>query len=122
MISEERLRTAARAVSQAMIDSLPEPEDCHHDFSPEFERKMKKLLRRSRHWGLYQGLKRAACFFLVLLLSSGAFLTVNAEAREIVFGWVSEKFEDAQRYFYPGKTSSSVDIAVSYTHLRAHET
>ena len=39
MISEERLRTAARAVSQAMIDSLPEPEDCHHDFSPEFERK-----------------------------------------------------------------------------------
>ena len=48
MISEERLRTAARAVSQAMIDSLPEPEDCHHDFSPEFERKMKKLLRRSR--------------------------------------------------------------------------
>ncbi|MDY3993032.1 MAG: DUF4367 domain-containing protein [Evtepia sp.] len=110
MISEERLRTAARAVSQAMIDSLPEPEDCHHDFSPEFERKMKKLLRRSRHWGLYQGLKRAACFFLVLLLSGGIFLTVNAEAREIVFGWVSEKFEDAQRYFYPGKTTSSVDI------------
>lgn len=110
MISEERLRTAARAVSQALIDSLPEPEDCHHDFSPEFERKMKKLIRRSRHWGLYQGLKRAACFFLVLLLSSGAFLTVNAEAREIVFGWVSEKFEDAQRYFYPGETTSSVDI------------
>ena len=105
MISEERLRTAARAVSQAMIDSLPEPEDCHHDFSPEFERKMKKLLRRSRHWGLYQGMKRAACFFLVLLLSGGAFLTVNAEARGIVFGWVSERVEDAQRYFFAGNST-----------------
>lgn len=110
MISEARLRTAARAVSQAMVDGLPEPEDCNHDFSPEFARKMEKLLRRGRHWGIYRGLKRVACFFLVLLLSGGAFLTVNAEAREIVFGWVSEKWEDAQRYFYLGETTSSVDI------------
>ena len=108
MISEERLRTAARAVSQAMIDSLPEPEDCHHDFSPEFERKMKKLLRRSRHWGLYQGLKRAACFFLVLLLSGGAFLTVNAEAREIVFGWVSQQLENTRHYFFVEESAGEV--------------
>lgn len=107
MISEERLRTAARAVSQAMIDSLPEPEDCHHDFSPEFERKMKKLLRRSRHWGLYQGMKRAACFFLVLLLSGGIFLTVNAEAREIVFGWISERLDEDYHYFHQGRDKVS---------------
>lgn len=106
MISEERLRTAARAVSQAMMNNLPEPEDCHHDFSPEFTRKMQKLLRRGRHWGLYQGLKRVACFFLVLLLSGGAFLTVNAEAREIVFGWISERLDRDYHYFYQGTQGS----------------
>ncbi len=104
MIPEERLRTAARALSQAMLDSLPEPEDCHHDFSPEFERKMDRLLRRSRHWGLYQGLKRVACLLLILLLSSGTFLTVNAEAREIVFGWVSEWQGRDYHYFHRGRS------------------
>ena len=71
---------------------------------------MRKLIRKSRHPGFYKGLKRAACFLLVLLLSGGAFLTVNAEARELVFGWISEKFEDSQRYFHQGDPTPAEDI------------
>lgn len=110
MISEEQLRLAAQRAGKALAKSLPEPEDCHHEFSPEFERKMRKLIRKSRHPGFYKGLKRAACFLLVLLLSGGAFLTVNAEARELVFGWISEKFEDSQRYFHQGDPTPAEDI------------
>lgn len=110
MISEEQLRLAAQRAGKALAESLPEPEDCHHEFSPEFERKMRKLIRKSRHPGFYKGLKRAACFLLVLLLSGGAFLTVNAEARELVFGWISEKFEDSQRYFHQGDPTPAEDI------------
>ena len=110
MISEEQLRLAAQRAGKALAESLPEPEDCHHEFSPEFERKMRKLIRKSRHPGFYKGLKRAACFLLVLLLSGGAFLTVNAEARELVFGWISEKFEDSQRYFHQGDPTPAKDI------------
>lgn len=110
MISEEQLRLAAQRAGKALAESLPEPEDCHHEFSPEFERKMRKLIRKSRHPWFYKGLKRAACFLLVLLLSGGAFLTVNAEARELVFGWISEKFEDSQRYFHQGDPTPAEDI------------
>lgn len=102
MISEERLRLAAQEAGRAIAASLPEPEDCQAEFSPSFERKMKKLIWRADHRGLCLGLKRAACFFLALLLSGGVFLAVNAEARELVFGWISQRVEDAQHYFFQG--------------------
>lgn len=110
MISEERLRLAAQEAGRAIAASLPEPEDCQAEFSPSFERKMKKLIWRADHRGLCLGLKRAACFFLALLLSGGVFLTVNAEARELVFGWISQRVEDAQRYFHQGDPTPTEDI------------
>lgn len=102
MISEERLRLAAQEAGRAIADSLPEPEDCEAEFSPSFERKMKKVIWLADHRGLCLGLRRAACFFLALLLSGGVFLTVNAEARELIFGWISQRVEDAQHYFFTG--------------------
>lgn len=102
MISEERLQEAAKAVSRAMLDGLPEPEDCQHDFSPEFERKMNKLLRKNGHPWLSRGLKRVACIILVFFLCGGTFLTVNAEARGIVFGWVGQRLGIDQRYSFSG--------------------
>lgn len=102
MISEERLRQAAQKAGEALADSLPEPEDCRRQFSPAFERRMKKLLRRSRHPVLYQSMKRAACFLLVCFIGAGAFLGVNAEARDTLFGWVTEQAEGAYTYFFDG--------------------
>lgn len=49
MISDERLREAARQAEKNLLASLPEPEDCEATFSPEFKRKMKKLVRRTNH-------------------------------------------------------------------------
>ena len=49
MISDERLREAARQAEKNLLASLPEPKDCEATFSPEFKRKMKKLVRRTNH-------------------------------------------------------------------------
>ena len=110
MISEERLRQAAGAAVLALADSLPAPEECQHEFSPGFEQRMRKVLRRGNHPTVYRGLRRAACFLLVLLLSSSVWLTVDTEAREAFFGWISERVEGAYHYFFCGDGTSQKQV------------
>ena len=105
MISDAALKEAAFAVNQAMLDALPKPEECTHIFSPAFERRMRKLIRRTKHPIVYKTLTRAACALLVLVLSASLFLTFNTEARAAVVDWIKEKVEDFYHYFAPGKDS-----------------
>lgn len=106
MISEERLREAAREAGRVIAESFPDPEDCRHQFSPEFEAKMDRLLRaaprRERRTAVLQTARRAACLLLALLLGCGAWLSVDAQARERVLGWVSQQVEAFQLYAYQG--------------------
>ena len=44
MLSEEILKQAAEELAVALNESLPEPEQCQHQFSEEFESKMQLLL------------------------------------------------------------------------------
>ena len=44
MLFEELLKQVAEEFALAMNDSLPKPEQCQHQFSEEFERKMQLLL------------------------------------------------------------------------------
>ena len=44
MLSEELLKQAAEEFALAINESLPKPEQCQHQFSEEFERKMQRLL------------------------------------------------------------------------------
>ena len=44
MLSEELLKQAAVELAFALNDSLPNPEQCQHQFSEEFECKMQLLL------------------------------------------------------------------------------
>ena len=96
--------------------SLPEEP---HPFSPAFERKMKKLLRRGRHPVWYKALHAAACLLLALLLSGCAVLAVSAEAREVFAGWVREVYENAFVYRFYGEEQgeSNADTAYRLTWL-----
>ena len=96
--------------------SLPEEP---HPFSPAFERKMKKLLRRGRHPVWYKTLHAAACLLLALLLSGCAVLAVSAEAREVFAGWVREVYENAFVYRFYGEEQgeSNADTAYRLTWL-----
>lgn len=110
MITEDALRRAAREADRALADSLPDPADCAHTFSPQFQRRMARLIRRHRYKGLYRGLRRAACVLLAVLLGGTVFLSTNAQAREAFFGWVREQVEGAQRYFHQGNVTSASEI------------
>lgn len=45
MLSDEALRQAAEKCAEAIIASLPTPEECSHKFSDEFEEKMQSLIK-----------------------------------------------------------------------------
>lgn len=44
MLAGELLKQEAEGLALALIESLPEPEQCQHQFSEEFESKMQLLL------------------------------------------------------------------------------
>ncbi len=106
MISEERLRQAAGAAVLALADNIPAPEEGDYEFSPRFERRMRRVLRQGNHPAVYRGLRRVASFLLALLLSGSVWLTVDTDAREAVLGWISEQVEGAYHYFFHGDGSS----------------
>ena len=82
-----------------MLASLPEPEECEATFSPEFERKMKKLIRRTDHPVRHRIMKAAACFLLVILLGGGSVLTLSADARAAFVGWVRDVYQSYETWF-----------------------
>ena len=88
---------AARQEYGSLMEELPE-----HDFSPEFERKMQKVVRRADRPIWHRAAQVAACLFLAVLLSGCAVLAASAEAREVFTGWVREVYETSFIYRFFG--------------------
>lgn len=104
---------AARQEYGDWIDQLPE-----HDFSPAFEKKMQKLIRRADHPIRYQVAKIAACLLLTAFLSGCAVLAISPEAREVFTGWVREVYETSYIYRFFGsdqETSAHIFYRPTYT-------
>ena len=110
MISEEMLRKAAAEADQAIRDSLPAPADCKHEFSPSFQRRMRRTFRKAKHPIIYKLPKYAACFVLVVTLASGTWLTVDAEARAAFFAWVREQYEAFIEYRFIGEATQKNEM------------
>ena len=107
MISDERLREAARQAEKNLLDSLPEPENCEATFSPEFKRKMKKLVRRTDHPVRYWLQKAVACILLTILIGGGSVLTFSTEARAAFVGWIREMYENYFVYYFVGEVRNN---------------
>ncbi|MGM9889867.1 MAG: DUF4367 domain-containing protein [Floccifex porci] len=103
MITEEMLREAAKEADSVLMEMVDFCEAYTHQFSDEFDKKMKKVIRRANHPGFYRFQKMAVCFLLILLAGSGAVLTFNSSARGAVIGWVKEQYEGFLQYYYPGE-------------------
>ena len=103
MITDEMLVQAAAELADAINESLPNPSECSHQFSPRFEKKMRRLIRKSHHLIFYRTLRTVASIVLVILIGFGSTLAVSAEAREIVFGWVKQQYENFYEYFFEGE-------------------
>jgi len=105
MVSNERLKRAARLAGDIIISDLELSGEAEHSFSPEFERSIEELgrkLKGGRHMTAWQ---RAACFFLALLVGTGIWLTVDTEARAEIFGWIKEQYETVFHYHFEGGAS-----------------
>ncbi len=114
MISDERLREAAQQAEKAFLASLPEPKDSKAAFSPAFERKMKKLIKRIDHPIVYWIQKSVACLVLILLLGGGSVLALSTEARAAFVGWVREVYESWFVYHYTGEDAITTENTICY--------
>ena len=108
MFSDERLNEAAESLCFALAQSFSPPEEYRHDFSPEFTFRMERLIRKNRHSGRNRAMGRAAGVLLAVLLGSGIWLMMDAEVRAGFFGWVGEKIDSVQHYFFEGQEASEV--------------
>lgn len=104
-MTEEMLRQAARDSSRAFVEALEADFDPQAAYppSPAFRRKLRSLRRRAEHPHLHTALRRAAVFFLALLLSGGVFLSVDAEARDALRAWLREIGEN-HLFLHPRET------------------
>lgn len=102
MITDEMLRIAAAEADQAIRNSLPNPDECEHHFSPRFERKMKRVIRRGSHPVAYKFFHQVACLLVVVTLVGASWLTVDAEARGAFFAWVRQQYENFVEYRFEG--------------------
>ena len=102
MISEEQLKKATLEAEEILMAVQPGTEACDHEFSPQFERKMEKLIRKRKHPVLVHPLFRAAAaIFLVVLLSSVVILSIP-HAGASYKGLFYEQKDDEYRYVLTG--------------------
>lgn len=104
MNKRKRFLKAIDLLDSMFLNSLPDPKDCEHIFSAEFEQKMKPVIARANRVDItYTVLKRVACFFVVLFLSASMFVAIHPEARAAVVDWVQDKVNEFYHYFFVGQ-------------------
>ena len=115
MITDDMLRSAAEKSCEIYVNRLEAGYDpkTQHKFSPEFEKKIKKLKRKANHPIVYRSLQRIASIILVCLIACSAWFTVDAEARAAFFGWVTEIYETYFVYRFEGNADYS-ESTVAY--------
>lgn len=94
MITEEMLCAAAARSCEIYVSYLERgytPEN-QHEFSLQFEKKIKKLKRKADHPVFYHATKRIASIVLAILITGGVWIAVDAEARATFVGWVKEVY------------------------------
>ena len=106
MIHKDKLSASAAKATMAIIDSLPAPGECSHEFTPRFQKKMQRTIRRAKHPIIYNIPKRVACFIIAAIIIGRTWLTVDADARTEIFAWIREKYEEFIEYRFVGKPSS----------------
>lgn len=93
MMTDKQLAEACAELNEAMLRSLPAPEECDPRFSQSFQRKMARVTRRANHPISYRVMQRVASFLLVLFLGFMTVLAVSPAARAAFAVWIRETYE-----------------------------
>lgn len=106
MINDVSLRKAAAELATAVNENLPDPKECVHQFSPDFEKKIKRLTRKTKHPIIHHCLRNIASFLLIIIIGFCGVLAFSSDARATVFGWVKEQYRSFYEYFLKEKLST----------------
>lgn len=118
MISDEMLKEAAEDVTMALIDSLPVPAENEHIFSKRFEKKMKKLIRKTDHPVRYRIIQSSIAAVLALVIAFGSILAVSPSARAAVVNWLKETVGSWTHYTSaPGESQTGHEAAYELTSI-----
>ena len=105
---DEALRKAAAKLAEARIAAQPSWDELDHEFSPEFESAMDKLMQKSQRKAIWRRVVYiAVSFLLVLLIGVGTVLTFNQEARASFVTWLREQYENSIIYRFWGSGNNS---------------
>lgn len=104
MTEHQKMQAAAAAWRQAMLATLPEPEDCPGEVSPEFEEKIQALQKtHARKTVRRQTMRRLVAAVLAVVIALSALVLSNPQARAAVFSWVRKVFGYRTTYVLPEK-------------------
>lgn len=102
MTEYKQMQAAAAALRQAMLATLPEPEDCPADFTPAFEEKIRALQKtHARKTAHRQTMRRLVAAVLAVVIALSALVLSNPQARAAVFSWVRKVFGYRTTYVLP---------------------
>lgn len=108
-LARQALLDAVRQEYGSLMAEMPE-----HEFLPEFEKNMGRLIRRANHPVRHRIVQAAACLALAVLLSGCAVLAVSPEARAALAGWVKELRQEWSSYHYAGEIADAPKNTVYY--------
>ena len=108
MMTDKLLAEACAELNEAMLRSLPAPEECDPRFSQSFQRKMARVTRRANHPIPYRVMQRVASFLLVLFLGFMTVLAVSPAARAAFASWVRETYESFFVYSFTAEAEGPI--------------
>ncbi len=113
MTEHQKMQAAAAAWRQAMLATLPEPEDCPGEVSPEFEEKIQALQKtHARKTVRRQTMRRLVAAVLAVVIALSALVLSNPQARAAVFSWVRKVFGYRTTYVLPEEEPLGLPVYV----------
>ena len=115
-MNHDTLRTALSVVIQE--DYADFLDDTTHVFSPRFEKRMNRLIRRERRplWPYTNTLgKRLALTALVMVLFLAGLFSISASARDAVVHLLHVISSGHVDYLFPGTNSRTIDEYISFS-------
>ena len=108
--SDSELTNPAKSALTSMMSAIPQPEECDHEFSSEFEEKMQDVFKKERRRrAMRRASKRVAMLFLVCCVTAGVYLGVDTGARAAFFGWIREHYENYFVYCFSGDLNPAAE-------------
>ena len=97
---DDLIRRAAEEYVCAVDSRLTVPEDTYVDFSANFEKKMRRLIAKTKNTVSRLVLRIVASVVLAVLLLLGSTITLDVDAREAILGWIKEQYTSFARFVF----------------------